>query len=326
MIFKHPGFLWLFLIYIPLIVWYVIKHRQANPSISISSTEVFKGIRPTAKIIAMHCEFLLRLICIGAIIVALSRPQSYDMFKKTHINGTDIALAIDISGSMGTTDMSGMNRLQASKEVASKFVNNRENDNMALVMFSAESLSKLPLTNDRAALLTSIGELQFGALKDGTAIGDGITSAINRLLPGQAKSKSIILLTDGTNNAGDVAPSTAAEIARQNNIRIYTIGVGSDGTVSVPNPYGFSSTTIETKIDEDALRSIANKTGGKFFRARDKNMLEQVFDEIDKLEKTQLEVERNSQAEEAFMPWVFIALGAFVVELLIYYILVRRLP
>jgi Ca-activated chloride channel family protein len=326
MILKHPGFLWLFLIFIPLIIWYIWKHKNANATLSISSTGTLAKVRPTGKIIAMHLEFALRLVCIAAVIVALCRPQSYDSFKTSQVEGTDIALALDISGSMSVRDMGGMSRIQAAKEVASKFVNSREDDNMALVIFAGESLSRLPLTNERAALLSSIGDLQFGLLHDGTAIGDGITSSINRLLQGKAKSKSIILITDGTNNAGDVAPSTAAEIARQNGIRIYTIGVGTDGSVSIPDPYGYSTTVMETKIDEDALKAIANTTGGKYFRARDRDMLEQVFKEIDKLEKTQLEVQRHSQAEEAFMPWVLLALVAFVLEMVLYYVVVRQMP
>lgn len=322
---KYPAFLWLFLIYIPLIIWYVMKHRNANPALSISSTSAFDGMPTTWKVAAMHLGFVLRLIVIGAIIIALCRPQTYDNFRNSRIEGTDIALALDISGSMSAKDITP-SRLTAAKDVAGKFINNRSDDNMALVVFAGESLSLMPLTNDRAALTNAVKMIDMGVLNDGTAIGDGITSAVNRLLSGQAKSKSIILLTDGTNNAGDVAPSTAAEIARQNGIKIYTIGVGTNGTINIPDPYGYSTTTIETKIDEDALRSIAKTTGGKFFRATDKKMLQDVFDEIDKLEKTELDVERYTQTDENFMPWVMLAVIAFILELLLRYVVLRRIP
>lgn len=322
---KNPQLLWLFLIYIPLIVWYVMKHRNASPSLSISSTAAFDKLGTTWKVFMMHAEFALRLIAIGAVIVALCRPQTFDNFKNSQIEGTDIALALDISGSMSAGDLRP-NRLAAAKDVAIKFVNERSEDNLALVVFAGESLSLTPLTNDRAAVINSIKAIDMGALNDGTAIGDGLTSAINRLLSGEAKSKSIILLTDGTNNTGDVAPATAAEIARQNGIKVYTIGVGTDGSISVPDPYGYSSTTIETKIDEAALKNIAKITGGKYFRATDKRMLEDVFAEIDKLEKSKLDVERYTTADEDFMPWVLLAIVAFVLELMLRYVVLRRIP
>lgn len=322
---KNPQLLWLFLIYIPLIVWYVMKHRNASPSLSISSTAAFDKLGTTWKVFMMHAEFALRLIAIGAVIVALCRPQTFDNFKNSQIEGTDIALALDISGSMSAGDLRP-NRLAAAKDVAIKFVNERSDDNLSLVVFAGESLSLTPLTNDRAAVINSIKAIDMGALNDGTAIGDGLTSAINRLLSGEAKSKSIILLTDGTNNTGDVAPATAAEIARQNGIKVYTIGVGTDGSISVPDPYGYSSTTIETKIDEAALKNIAKITGGKYFRATDKRMLEDVFAEIDKLEKSKLDVERYTTADEDFMPWVLLAIVAFVLELMLRYVVLRRIP
>lgn len=325
MMLKNPQLLWLFLIYIPLIVWYVMKHRNASPSLSISSTAAFDKLGTTWKVFMMHAEFALRLIAIGAVIVALCRPQTFDNFKNSQIEGTDIALALDISGSMSAGDLRP-NRLAAAKDVAIKFVNERSDDNLALVVFAGESLSLTPLTNDRAAVINSIKAIDMGALNDGTAIGDGLTSAINRLLSGEAKSKSIILLTDGTNNTGDVAPATAAEIARQNGIKVYTIGVGTDGSISVPDPYGYSSTTIETKIDEAALKNIAKITGGKYFRATDKRMLEDVFAEIDKLEKSKLDVERYTTADEDFMPWVLLAIVAFVLELMLRYVVLRRIP
>lgn len=322
---KHPGLLFLFLLYIPLIAWYVWKHRNANPSLGISSILPVAKMPVSWKQILMHVCFALQLIAIGGLIVALARPQSHDNFNKSNINGTDIVLALDISGSMNAKDFNP-SRFAAAKEVASKFVNQRENDNIGLVIFAGESLSIMPLTNDRAALVNAIDNIEMGDLVDGTAIGDGLISAINRIASGKAKSKSIILLTDGTNNAGDVPPATAAQIAKQKGIRVYTIGVGTNGTINIPDPYGFSSTVIETKIDEASLRQIAESTNGKYFRAKDEKVLENVFDEIDKLEKTVIDVDRFTYTEENFEPWILLSLCSLGLYLLLRYTILRRIP
>lgn len=321
----HPGLLFLFLIFIPLIAWYVLKWRNANPSIGVSSVKAV-SVRPARfKVMLMHLCFALQLVAIGGLIVALARPQKHDSLSSSNVEGTDIVIALDISSSMLATDLQPT-RMQAAKEVAQKFVNQRPDDNIGLVVFSGESLSLMPLTGDKAAVINAIANVRTGELNDGTAIGDGITSAINRLISGQAKSKSIILLTDGTNNAGDVAPSTAAQIARQKGIKIYTIGVGTNGSIRITDPYGFSSTTMETKIDEDVLKSIASSTQGKYFRATDSRMLREVFDEIDHLEKTRLEVNNMTRTEEDFMPWILLSLCAFSLYLLIRYTILRRIP
>lgn len=325
MMLKYPWLLLLFLIYIPLIVWYILKHRSSSPSMGLSSLAPFASVKTSWKVWLMHCSFALRLIAIGALIVALCRPQTHDHFRQSQIEGTDIVIAFDISASMLAQDFMP-NRLEAAKDVANKFISDRPDDNMGLVVFSGESLSLMPLTNDRAALLNALKNADPGQLNDGTAIGDGIASAINRISQGRAKSKSIILLTDGSNNAGDVPPSTAAQIAAEKGIRIYTIGVGTNGSISIPDPFGFSTTTMETKIDEETLRNIAEVSGGKYFRATDKNMLTDVFAEIDKLEKTKLDVERYTQTDEDFMPWVLIALCAFGLELILRYTVLRRIP
>lgn len=258
-------------------------------------------------------------------IVALARPQAHDSLKNSSIEGTDIVLALDISSSMLATDLEP-NRIEAAKDVASKFVSQRTSDNIGLVVFSGESLSLMPLTTDRAAVVNAIASTKTGALNDGTAIGDGLASAINRLVSGQAKSKSIIILTDGTNNAGEVAPSTAANIAKQKGIRIYAIGVGTNGSIQITDPYGFSTTTMETKIDEAALKNLANTTGGKYFRATDSHALRKVFDEIDSLEKTKINVNNITRTEENFMPWVLLAICAMVLMLTIRYTVLRRIP
>lgn len=324
MTFKYPQLLWLLLVYIPLIYWYIKKQRNANPYIEISSTASLKGLRKSWKITAAHALFILRLIAIGALIVALARPVKYNSSSSSKIEGTDIALALDISGSMNTTDIRPT-RLEAARKVTSGFINGRENDNMALIVFSGESLSLLPLTNDRAALLSELEQIQAGMLTDGTAIGDGLTSAINRVASGKAKSKSIILITDGSNNAGDVAPTTAAEIAKQKNIRVYTIGIGTNGNYQVKDPFGFT-TSMETRIDEQSLREISNITGGEYFRAKNQEVLQEVFNEIDKLEKTRLDVTRHQRTDEDFMPWIILALGTLTIEILLRHTLLRRIP
>lgn len=322
---KHPGLLFLFLLYIPLIAWYIWKQRNANPSLGISTTAPVAKLPMSWKQILIHVCFALQLIAIGGLIVALSRPQTHDNFNKSRISGTDIVLAIDISGSMMAKDFSP-SRFAAAKDVASKFVNQREHDNMGLVVFAGESLSLMPLTNDRGALINAIENIKMGDLTDGTAIGDGLVSAINRIVSGNAKSKSIILLTDGTNNAGEVPPATAAQIARQKGVRVYTIGVGTNGNIKIPDPYGFSSTTIETKIDEESLRDIAETTNGKYFRAKDEKVLRKVFDEIDKLEKSILDVDRFTYTEENFEPWILLSLCSLGLYLLLRYTILRRIP
>ena len=325
MMFRHPYILFLLIVLLPLIVWYVAKWKNSNPSIGISTVASLSTHKAKFKVWLMHFCFILQLVAVAAIVVALARPQTHDSLRSSSIEGTDIVLALDISSSMLATDLQP-NRIEAAKEVASKFVSQRPNDNIGFVVFSGESLSLMPLTTDKAALINAISSTKTGALNDGTAIGDGIASAINRLVSGQAKSKSIILLTDGTNNAGEVAPSTAAQIARQKGIKIYSIGVGTNGTISITDPYGFSTTTMETKIDEGALKGIADVTGGKYFRATDSRMLRNVFDEIDKLEKSKLNVNNFTQTEENFMPWILVALCAMGLQLLFRYTVLRRIP
>lgn len=323
--FLHPGCFYLLLIFIPLIGWYLWKWRNSNPSLGISTLSSFKREGNSWKVGLIHLCFALRLLAIGAVIVALARPQTHDARNSSRVEGTDIVLALDISSSMLASDLTPT-RFDAAKEVARKFVNQRPDDNIGLVVFSGESLSLMPLTNDKAAVINAISAVEVGTLNDGTAIGDGLSSAINRLVSGKAKSKSIILLTDGTNNAGDVAPSTAARIAKQKGIKIYTIGVGTNGSIKITDPYGFSTTTMETKIDEASLKNIASQTNGKYFRATDSKMLNRIFDEIDSLEKTTLDVSRFTHTEENFMPWILLAIVAFSIQMLLRYTILRRIP
>lgn len=322
---KYPWLLLLLLMYVPLLWWYVKGRRTRSGSIGVSSLSAFASSAGGWKVWLMRFSYFLRLATFGLLVVALCRPQSKNSMTNSRIEGTDIVLSIDISGSMEANDLQP-NRFTAAKETAMKFVQNRPNDNIGLVIFSGEALSIMPLTNDRNSLVRAIDNIKMGDLSNGTAIGDGLTSAINRVISGKAKSKSIILLTDGTNNAGDVAPSTASDIAAQKGIKVYTIGVGTDGAMQVTDPYGMATTTLETKIDEDALRQIAEKTHGKYFRATDSKMLQDVFAEIDSLEKTKMDVESYSRMDENFFPWVLAALCCFVLALTLDYTLLRRIP
>ncbi|MBD5329959.1 MAG: VWA domain-containing protein [Bacteroides sp.] len=323
--FLHPGLLFLLIILVPLVAWYIWKWKNSSPSMGISTVSAFRKVRNSWKVSVMHICFLLQLVAIAALIVALARPQTHDSERSSKVEGTDIVLCLDISSSMLATDLAPT-RFQAAKDVARKFVSARPDDNIGLVVFSGESLSLMPLTSDKSAVINAISNVDMGALNDGTAIGDGLSSAINRLVSGKAKSKSIILLTDGTNNAGDVAPSTAARIAKQKGIKIYTIGVGTNGSIQITDPYGFSTTTMETKIDEQALKSIADLTKGKYFRATDSKMLADIFSEIDSLEKTSLDVSKFTYTEENFMPWILLALCAIALRLLLRYTVLRRIP
>ena len=325
MIFAKPYLLFLLILIIPLVAWYVWKWRKSDPSVGVSTVAPILSFGTPYKVWLMHVAFALQVVAVAAIIVALARPQTHDSQRSSSVEGTDIVLALDISSSMLANDLQP-NRIQAAKEVASKFVSRRDHDNIGLVVFSGESLSLMPLTTDRASVINAIAAAQTGALNDGTAIGDGIASSINRRISGQAKSKSIILLTDGTNNAGDVAPATAAQIAKQKGIRIYAIGVGTNGSIQITDPYGFSTTTMETKIDEAALKSIASTTGGKYFRATDTHTLRNVFAEIDQLEKSKINVNNYTQTEENFLPWILTALVVLSISLLLRYTILRRVP
>lgn len=325
MILKYPWVLLLFLIYIPILWWYFVRHRKSTPTLRMSSLAPFAKMPRSWKQWMMHFNFFLKMLALGCLIVAVCRPQTFDSKRKSRVEGTDIILAMDISGSMSSKDFEPT-RFEAAKDVAIKFVNQRPNDNLGLVVFAGESLSLMPLTYDRAALTNAIQNVEMGDLNDGTAIGDGLASAVNRLVSGKAKSKSVILLTDGTNNAGQVPPVTAAQIAKSKGIKVYTIGIGTNGSIQITDPYGFSTTTLETKIDEQSLKQIADITDGKYFRAKDEKMLQKVFDEIDKLEKTQLDVENFTRTDEAFFPWILAALCCYGLSMLLRYTLLRRIP
>lgn len=279
----HPEYLWLFLLFIPLIAWYIWKHRNAYPALEISTVLPYAKLPRSYKEYLMHGLFLLRLAAIACVIIVLARPQTRDSWRTSSTEGTDIIIALDISTSMLARDFKP-DRFEAAKEVASKFVAGRTTDNIGVVIFAGESFTAVPMTTDRGMLANYIHDIKMGMLEDGTAIGDGLATSINRIKDGKAKSKSIILITDGTNNTGNVAPLTAAEIAKKYGIKVYTIGVGKNGTAPMPqqNYYGgIDYVNMPVVIDEATLQSIANTTGGKYFRATGNTVLKDVFAEID---------------------------------------------
>ena len=328
MIFAHPSYLWLLLLLLPYIGWYIWRHRTDFPSMSLSTTAQFAKLPISVKEILLHAMFALRLLCIAALIVILGRPQTRDNWSTSRTEGTDIVLALDISTSMLARDFKP-DRFEAAKNVASKFVAGRETDNIGLVIFAGESFTAVPMTTDRSMLVNYIHDVRMGMLQDNTAIGDGLATSINRIKEGHAKSKSIILLTDGSNNTGNVAPLTAAEIARQLGIKVYTIGIGRNGMAPYPaeDELGrMSFVNMPVVIDEATLKQIASLTGGKYFRATDNNVLAQVFEEIDKLEKTELDVRNFSHTEDNYLPWAVLALLLIVVELVCRQTILRTLP
>ena len=290
----HPGWLWLLpVLLIPLIAWYIYSQDKNEPEMNVSSTRAFDHLGTSWKVWAKHLSFALKLGALACLIVS-------------------------------------PNRFESAKKVATQFVSGRDHDNIGLVLFAGESFTQVPMTMDNATLVNAIGQTQIGALEDGTAIGDGIATAINRIRDGKAKSKSIILLTDGSNNTGVVAPNTAADIARKYGIKIYTIGVGSNGTAEYPVAIDYAGNIqyqrMPVVIDEATLKTIASKTGGKYFRATSGNVLRSIFKEIDQLEKTHMDVQRFTHTEDHYEPWALLLLGLLLLSLLMDYTLLRHIP
>lgn len=328
MIFAHPEYLWGLLILVPYIAWYIWKRGRLHPSIGLSTSQPFAKVGVSFRAILLHAMFGLRLLAIAAIIVMIARPQTRDRWSTTATEGTDIVIALDISSSMLARDFKP-DRFEAAKQVASKFVAGRESDNIGVVIFAGESFTAVPMTTDRAMLINYINDIRMGMLQDNTAIGDGLATSINRIKDGKAKSKSIILLTDGSNNTGVVAPKTAAEIARKYGIKVYTIGIGRNGMAPFPaeNEFGrIEYINMPVVIDEATLKTIASTTGGKYFRATDNSVLASIFSEIDSLEKSQIDVRNFSHTEDNFLPWALLAFALLALELLLRNTLLRSLP
>lgn len=327
MVFANIEYLFLLLLLIPYIIWYIMKRHKNEASLQIADTSVYATVPKSYKNYLIHLPFGLRILTLALIIIVLARPQTTNSWQSSEIEGIDIMLAIDVSTSMLAEDLKP-NRLEAAKEVAAEFVNGRPNDNIGITLFAGESFTQCPLTVDHAVLLNFIHGTRCGLIEDGTAVGMGIANAVSRLKESKAKSKVVILLTDGTNNRGDISPLTAAEIAKSFGIRVYTIGVGTNGEAPYPYPVGGTVQYVKMKveIDEKTLAQIASTTEGNYFRATSNSKLKEVYEEIDKLEKTKLNVKEFSKREEAYRGFALTAFFCFLLELLLRNSILRKIP
>lgn len=327
MTFAYPELLWL-LILLPLIAtWYILQARKTSATMTISSLKPFEGGRRGLRVFLRHSLPILRALSVGFLIIALARPQNTNSWQKDSIEGIDIMLAMDVSGSMQAMDFKP-NRLEAAKDVAISFINNRPNDNIGMVTFAGESFTQCPLTTDHTVLLNMVQDLQMGVLDDGTAIGMGLATAVNRLKDSKAKSRVVILLTDGSNNMGDITPRMAADIARTFGIRVYTVGVGTRGEAPFPiqTEFGVRIQNVPVDIDEPTLDGIAEVSGGKYFRAVDNETLNEIYKEIDKLEKTRLMTKSFKAYEEKYFVYALIAFLLLLTEFLLRNTLLRSNP
>lgn len=332
MTFANIEYFFLLLLLIPYIIWYILKHKKKEPTLLVSDTTAYRYAPKSYKNHLVHVPFILRLVTLSMIIVVLARPQTSNSWKNTQVEGIDIMLAVDVSTSMLAEDLRP-NRLEAAKQVAAEFIAGRPNDNIGLTIFAGEAYTQCPMTTDHAVLLNLLHSLktdiaQKGLIADGTAIGMGIANAVSRLKDSKAKSKVVILLTDGTNNAGDISPLTAADVAKSFGIRVYTIGVGTNGLAPYPMPVAgtVQYVNIPVEIDTKTLAGIAGKTDGEFYRATDNQKLEEVYKNIDKLEKTKLNVRQYSKRYEAYSLFAWIAVVSLLLELLLRMTVLKKIP
>ncbi len=317
--FANPKLLWLLLLVPLAIIWYILRHKKQEAAVTFSDLKGMVKLPRTWKAWFRHLLFALKMAALALLIVALARPQSSSTNSTSNIEGIDIVMAMDVSGSMLARDLKP-DRLTAAKQVASDFVKDRPGDRMGLVIFSGETFTQVPLTTDHGVMLNMLAEMKNGLIDDGTAIGDGLATAISRLKDSEAVSKVVILLTDGMNNAGSVDPYTAAEIAKLYGIRVYTIGVGTYGTAPYPVQDFFGRTVmqqIKVEIDEKLLTTIANSTGGKYYRANNNKKLDEIYQEIDKLERSKIEVTEFRRLHEEFYPLVAWAIALLLLEFLL---------
>lgn len=327
MTFTQPGYFFLFVPILLYVVWYIVKGWNCKPSLKVSTTAPFlKGARGV-RTYFVHLPFVFRIVALSMLAFALARPQTESEWDERNIEGIDIMLATDASGSMMEQDLKPT-RFDAAKDVAIEFINSRPNDNIGLTFFAGESFVQCPLTNMHDVLISMLEassvESIASRMDNGTAIGMGIATSVSRLVGSKAKSKVIILLTDGVNNTGQISPETAAEKAKENGIRVYTIGAATDKVPSAYQ-YGFGGNSAPL-IDEATLESIAEITGGKYFRATDRESLKRIYNEIDKLERTKLHVKDYKEYKEEFQIFALIALAALLLELLLRYTILRRIP
>lgn len=326
-IFAHPQFFWLLLLLPLMILWHFFWDKKSKPSVTISSTIAFKRAKSLYNQL-YHLLFLLRIIAIILLIIALARPQTRSESAKTKITeGIDIVMAIDVSASMLSQDLKP-NRFEALKKVASQFVKDRPNDRIGLVIYAGESYTKTPVTSDKSIILNALSELTYGQIEDGTAIGMGLATAVNRLKESKAKSRVIILLTDGVNNTGFIDPQTAAELAAEYGIKVYTVGIGTNGMALSPYALNIDGSIIyrmqQVDIDEPLMKKIAKTTNGRYFRATNNQKLQQIYDEINQMETTKVEEFKYTEVDEKFRLWVLIAGVLLLLEFLLKHTLFRN--
>jgi len=331
--FANKEYLFLLLLIIPYLIWYVMYRKKSEPTIRMADTYVFRYAPRSWRVLLMPIQQLLRLACFTLVVIVLARPQTQNSWKNQTVEGIDIMLAMDVSTSMLAEDLKP-NRIEAAKQVASEFIVGRPNDNIGLTIFAGESFTQCPMTTDHSSLLSLLQNVrtdiaQRGLIEDGTAIGMGLANAVSRLKDSKAKSKVVILLTDGSNNRGDISPLTAAEIAKSFGIRVYTIGVGTNGTARYPYPLpggGVQYVNLPVEIDTKTLSSIAASTDGDFYRATNTQELRGIYKEIDKLEKSKLNVKKYSKRYEAYQPFALAAVIVLLLEILFRITIFRRIP
>jgi len=326
--FAYPAFFYALALLPLMTAWYIWKGWRGSGSFKLSGFENLDERIGSSRIWLRHILFVLRLLVVALIIVVLARPQSSNRWEQVTTEGIDIVLCMDVSGSMRAMDFKP-SRLEASKSVGIEFVNARLDDRFGLVVFAGESFTQCPLTTDRAVVINFLKEIDFGVIEDGTAIGMGLATAVNRIKDSNARSKVVILLTDGVNNRGDIGPVTAAEIAAGFGIRVYTIGVGTHGSAPVPlqDVYGRTVTrNMPVEIDEEVLQKIAETTDGTYFRATDNNKLREIYQQIDQMETTRLDVKQFSRKKEEYFPFLLAAMILLLVEILLRYTVFRTIP
>lgn len=323
--FARPYLFWLFLLLPLLIIFYVAKNKKRTASLVVSTNKA-PGMG-SWKTSFLHFPFVLRLLTLSAIIISLAGPQTRNEQEKAEGEGIDIVLCIDVSGSMTAQDLTP-NRLEAAKAVAIDFINRRKTDRIGIVIFSGESFTQCPLTTDKQVLVDAVKNIRNGLLEDGTAIGSGLSTSVDRLRNSTSKTKIVVLLTDGENNGGLIDPNTAKEIAISFGIRVYTIGVGTDGYAPQPirTDAGIVMSQQKVSIDEALLTQIATETGGKYFRAKDNESLSNIYSTIDKLEKSKIEITKTVRFQDKFFPFVFAAIIFLFIEIIFRYVFFRRFP
>ena len=328
MFFEYPRLLWLLVIPALLVLHYIYLEKAGRrPHMRVSTAVPWKKHGRSFMTFFRHVPFMLRTFALVMVVVAIARPRSSEDFSKVDTEGIDIVLAMDVSTSMLARDFTP-DRISASKDIAIEFISQRPSDRMGIVVFAGESFTQCPLTTDRATLINLMKEVQTDLIEDGTAIGNGLATAVARLKDSDAKSRVVILLTDGVNNSGEVSPQTAAEIAKTYGVRVYTIGVGKEGMAPYPvmTPWGVQVQNMKVEIDEKLLKGVAESTGGRYFRATDNTKLAEIYSEINKMEKAKTTVDSFPVYKELFEPFALWALLALLLELLLNWFVIRRLP